>query len=270
MLLSITRVLLLLLLLLPCCSRARYLDELFDASTFPSEIMRREDILSPACVEQLLQAARANAGGGAKGGGGVGGVGGGAGSDGEVDLASFVPRSDFKLVLLTGRPVQVNSPLYPFLQSRHVVLYNLPAVAADGRPGGGGGSCSSSSSRGSGSSSSNGGSGGGGGGGGGGSDGALAAELEVLDEFRSFCSSFRDLKRPSEALVEFAFDGDAAGVQRELDKGYYVDSCEGHGYSALSEAAVQGHAGVMALLLDNGANPNFVVAGKDGRTPLHR
>lgn len=54
----------------------------------------------------------------------------------------------------------------------------------------------------------------------------------------------------------------------QLDKGYYVDSQEGHGYSALSEAAVQGHTHIMQLLLDQGANPNL--AGKDGRAALHR
>ena len=54
----------------------------------------------------------------------------------------------------------------------------------------------------------------------------------------------------------------------QLDKGYYVDSQEGHGYSALSEAAVQGHTNVMHMLLEQGANPNL--AGKDGRIALHR
>lgn len=67
----------------------------------------------------------------------------------------------------------------------------------------------------------------------------------MVDEFRSFCSSFRDLRRPSEELVEAAFDGDVDTVQLELDKGYFVDSAEGHGYTALSEAAVQGRTEVM-------------------------
>jgi ankyrin repeat protein len=57
------------------------------------------------------------------------------------------------------------------------------------------------------------------------------------------------VKRHSAKLVEAAFDGEVDEVTSWLEKGYYVDSCDGRKNTALSEAACQGHDEVVRLLL---------------------
>lgn len=57
------------------------------------------------------------------------------------------------------------------------------------------------------------------------------------------------MKRHSAKLVEAAFDGEVDEVTSWLEKGYYVDSCDGRKNTALSEAACQGHDEVVRLLL---------------------
>jgi len=59
-------------------------------------------------------------------------------------------------------------------------------------------------------------------------------------------------------------DADAAGKLLEL--GLPVDAVDGYGASALLHAAGRGHAGVVALLLDRGANPAH--SANDGATAL--
>ncbi|CAK9036919.1 unnamed protein product [Durusdinium trenchii] len=73
-------------------------------------------------------------------------------------------------------------------------------------------------------------------------------------------------------LLEFAFDGDLEAVQKLLEQSADPNAKDGRGNTPLSEAAVQGHRGLVRCLLDwkapIGSNPNS--QGSDGRTALHR
>jgi len=57
-------------------------------------------------------------------------------------------------------------------------------------------------------------------------------------------------------------------LQSWIDKGYHVDSVDGRGHSALSEAASQGHNHIIAHLLKLGANPNL--CNDTSRSPMYR
>ncbi|RZA17028.1 MAG: ankyrin repeat domain-containing protein, partial [Lysobacteraceae bacterium] len=61
-------------------------------------------------------------------------------------------------------------------------------------------------------------------------------------------------------------EDDAAGVQLLLRHKARVDARDARGRSALHEAALAGHAGIVAVLLDAGADPH--ARDGDGRTPL--
>ncbi len=69
------------------------------------------------------------------------------------------------------------------------------------------------------------------------------------DEVGALFGATKEVVRMSEALVEAAFDGDVAGVQKQLDKGFHLESCDEHEQTALSEAACKGHDAVVTLLL---------------------
>ncbi|CAK4110360.1 unnamed protein product [Aphanomyces euteiches] len=74
--------------------------------------------------------------------------------------------------------------------------------------------------------------------------------------------------RNSVQLVEAGFDGDIEALKALLDKGYHLESEDGHKHTALSEAACQGHEEVLEWLLSLGANPNAL--NDAGRSPLYR
>jgi hypothetical protein len=57
-------------------------------------------------------------------------------------------------------------------------------------------------------------------------------------------------------------------MKRWIDKGFHIESVDGRKHTALSEAACQGHDGVVKMLLDLGADPN--TRSDTGRTPLWR
>ena len=78
----------------------------------------------------------------------------------------------------------------------------------------------------------------------------------------------QEIKRNSIALVEAAFDGDLDEIKKEIDKGYHLESTDGHKHTALSEASAQGHVHIVEFLLDAGADPNAL--SDTGRSPLWR
>lgn len=72
----------------------------------------------------------------------------------------------------------------------------------------------------------------------------------------------------SKDLVEACFDGEMEELQTYIDKGYHVDSIDGRGHTALSEAASQGHDNIITHLLALGANPNL--CNDTGRSPMYQ
>ncbi|CAK4119069.1 unnamed protein product [Aphanomyces euteiches] len=78
----------------------------------------------------------------------------------------------------------------------------------------------------------------------------------------------KEVVRNSVQLVEAGFDGDIEALKALLDKGYHLESEDGHKHTALSEAACQGHEEVLEWLLSLGANPNAL--NDAGRSPLYR
>lgn len=68
--------------------------------------------------------------------------------------------------------------------------------------------------------------------------------------------------------MEAAFDDELEIVVSCLDKNYDIESEDGHGHTALSEAACQGHNNVVALLIERGADPNK--CNDENRSPLYR
>ncbi|RHY23213.1 hypothetical protein DYB32_009275 [Aphanomyces invadans] len=85
-------------------------------------------------------------------------------------------------------------------------------------------------------------------------------------------------------VVEAGFDGDVATMTALVEKGFHIESEDGHRHTALSEAACQGHLEMLQYLLSlvelerstlagsnnslQGANPNCV--NDTGRSPLYR
>ncbi|TMW66251.1 hypothetical protein Poli38472_004016 [Pythium oligandrum] len=78
----------------------------------------------------------------------------------------------------------------------------------------------------------------------------------------------KEVKRNSLQLVEAAFDNDMDTVKKWLDQIYDIESADGHGHTALSEAACQGHNELVTFLLEHGADPNKI--SDDKRSPLYR
>jgi ankyrin repeat protein len=78
----------------------------------------------------------------------------------------------------------------------------------------------------------------------------------------------KEVKRNSLEIVEAAFDNELDTIKKLLDKGYHIESEDGHGHSALSEASCQGHDDIVAFLLEQGADPNKL--SDQGKSPLYR
>ena len=76
------------------------------------------------------------------------------------------------------------------------------------------------------------------------------------------------IKRNSEDMVEDAFEGELDKVKEYLEKGFDLESTDGHQNTALCEAASQGHMETVMFLLGEGADPN--AANDEGKTPLFR
>ena len=75
-------------------------------------------------------------------------------------------------------------------------------------------------------------------------------------------------KRNSEKMCDSAFDGDLEEVTSEIEKGFDIESADGHGCTALSEASAQGHNAIVQYLIELGADPNS--RNDQGRSPLFR
>jgi ankyrin repeat protein len=78
----------------------------------------------------------------------------------------------------------------------------------------------------------------------------------------------KEIKKNSKDLVEAGFDGELDEIKALVDKGYHIDSEDGRGHTALSEAASQGHNHVIEWLLKQGADPNL--GNDNNRTPMYR
>lgn len=98
-------------------------------------------------------------------------------------------------------------------------------------------------------------------------DTSTPSEDPGMEAIATLCGA-TEIIRNSLALVEAAFDGDLAGVQAQLDRGYHLESTDGRKHTALSEAAAQGHLPVVELLLSLGADPNSL--SDTGRSPVWR
>ncbi|KDO24342.1 hypothetical protein SPRG_10419 [Saprolegnia parasitica CBS 223.65] len=96
---------------------------------------------------------------------------------------------------------------------------------------------------------------------------ALAAADDGDDPVAS-ALGLKEVRRNSVDVVEAGFDGDIAALDSWLEKGYHLESEDGHKHTALSEAACQGHDEMIAHLLALGANPN--ARNDAGRSPLFR
>jgi len=90
---------------------------------------------------------------------------------------------------------------------------------------------------------------------------------EVEDDVAKMFGA-KEIKKNSKDLVEAGFDGELEDIKQLVDKGYHIDSEDGRGHTAMSEAASQGHDHVIKWLLSQGADPNL---GNDNkRTPMYR
>lgn len=69
-------------------------------------------------------------------------------------------------------------------------------------------------------------------------------------------------------MVDAACDGDIDEVKSWLEKGYDLESTDGHRHTSLSEAANQGHNALIEFLISSGADPNK--CNDRGRSPLYR
>ena len=78
----------------------------------------------------------------------------------------------------------------------------------------------------------------------------------------------KEVRKNSKDLVEFGFDGELDEIKMLVDKGYHIDSEDGRGHTALSEAAAQGHNDTIVWLLGQGADPNM--CNDNNRSPIYR
>ncbi|MEV7404551.1 ankyrin repeat domain-containing protein [Streptomyces sp. NPDC091267] len=72
----------------------------------------------------------------------------------------------------------------------------------------------------------------------------------------------------ADQLVRAAEAGDVTSVARQLERGAAVDAPDSRGRTALDVAAGQGHAGVVRLLVDAGADPEQRAGEHKESTPL--
>ncbi|KAE9356959.1 hypothetical protein PF008_g3377 [Phytophthora fragariae] len=86
--------------------------------------------------------------------------------------------------------------------------------------------------------------------------------------FASLLGVAKETKRNSTEMVEAAFDNEVETVMSCLDKNYDIESEDGHGHTALSVAACQGHKDIVSLLLERGADPNK--CNDENRSALYR
>ncbi|KAG9406621.1 hypothetical protein AC1031_002944 [Aphanomyces cochlioides] len=92
--------------------------------------------------------------------------------------------------------------------------------------------------------------------------------MESHEDTVAAALGLKEVVRNSVQLVEAGFDGDIEALKALLDKGYHLESEDGHKHTALSEAACQGREEVLEWLLSLGANPNAL--NDAGRSPLYR
>ncbi|ETV98239.1 hypothetical protein, variant [Aphanomyces invadans] len=99
---------------------------------------------------------------------------------------------------------------------------------------------------------------------------ALDANTTIQDDGGDVAAALglKEVKRNSTDVVEAGFDGDVATMTALVEKGFHIESEDGHRHTALSEAACQGHLEMLQYLLSLGANPNCV--NDTGRSPLYR
>ena len=76
------------------------------------------------------------------------------------------------------------------------------------------------------------------------------------------------VKRNSLEMVEAAFDGEIDVVKEWIEKGYDIESVDGHDNTSLGEAAAQNQDEIVKYLLELGADPN--AQNDQGRSPLFR
>ena len=76
------------------------------------------------------------------------------------------------------------------------------------------------------------------------------------------------VKRNSTEMVEAAFDGEIEVVKEWIEKGYDIESVDGHENTSLGEAAAQNQDEIVNYLLELGADPN--AQNDQGRSPLFR
>lgn len=97
---------------------------------------------------------------------------------------------------------------------------------------------------------------------------SAAADSNNEDPMAGMFSGAKETKKNSKDLVEAGFDGELEDIKNLVDKGYHIDSEDGRGHTALSEAAAQGHNHVIKWLLAQGADPNL--GNDNNRTPMYR
>ncbi len=93
----------------------------------------------------------------------------------------------------------------------------------------------------------------------------LTPYVEVIERAR------RDrAARAADAFHKAVLAGDVAAVQEAIARGVQVDSRSVDGHTALLNAAREGHAAVVALLLEAGADPRIVDHATMKATPAHK
>ena len=99
------------------------------------------------------------------------------------------------------------------------------------------------------------------------SNNAVGENVNKEDSLESLFGA-KEIKKNSLPLVEHGFDGELEEIQELVLKGYHIDSQDGRGHTALSEASSQGHNHVIEWLLKEGADPNL--CNDNDRSPIYR